>query len=338
MDYIFLEKMDISLIETKWLHENYAKYLNFQEILIYELLVKQSKELNYRYTIYNIVNSLSLDEQVVQNSLRQLMNVKLLEMFKDNTVIFKLNKVKINSEFYALDFVQEQNSINYDNFKSMNINIKQEEKSYINSKMISTWLLQSNINLSLKDIEKLNNFNKIHNLNTIEIVKLVKKTYNEILREVNIDKMNFEVTRVFNINTSLSSSIKSFVKKCSKGLYAEKDLQNFVKLIEKHTNLNDEQLRAIIYYVYKTQKNVYFNFIDKLAISILKENAINYESALEVLNKFVSKAPNKNFTKKSTSFAQKDKKEVKIDIKSLKRDNKDGEGISLDDLLGNEDD
>lgn len=329
MQYAFLEKMDISALEHEYLLTHYTKYATSEEISLYKLLVKQSNELNMLYSIQNIVNKLYISEQLIYTSLNRLCDLQLLEILKDKDYIFKLNKIQINSSFYNLSFVNETSFINYDKYQKMNI--KQKDKLSFNTHLFKTFLPRHNIVLNENDFKKLDNFKKINNISDLKLLELVKKTYNIIDKELDEAKMNFYFKDEFLTNKQLPTSLSSWIARSSNNLYANKDKDIFIQLLNKHENLQDEQIKAIITYVYKTQKNVYYNFVDKLAITLQKEKIVNYDDALKYLNAFQSK---KSQFKHSMNKVNLNKNaNSKFEYDKLNRKVEKGAAVSIQDLL-----
>lgn len=330
MNYVFLEKTDISKIEKEFLHTKYINYISFEEILIYELLVEQSQELNFVYSLQNIVNRLGLSQEYLKTAIQRLIEFNLLELYKGQTYIFKVKKVLINSEFYDQDFVQELSFVNYKQYQKMSI--KEKEQNYFNVELVNILLKNVKITLNKEDIKKINIFNQVNQLGDNELINLIKKSYNKIDNELNLDKLTFLAQNKINFDEKISNSLLSFIKQVSNNLYAQKDLSVFVKLLNKHHNLQDTQIKAIITYVYETQKTVHFNFIDKLAISLLQKKLTNYADCIEFLRAFKTK---KTWVKNKQEIPKIGTEKFNIETLSRKQDK--GAAMSIKDLLSKND-
>lgn len=311
MNYAFLEKTDISDLENFYLHTKYSIYLSKKQIQVYEILVKQSQEINYLYSLQNIINTMDINSSDLKSIFYILMKYKLLEIYKNENYIFKLNKIKINSEFYNLEFVKETAFVDYTRFKSLNLKQKKEETWYFNYELISIFLKNNQIYLNSKCLEKLNNFNKIHQIKDAQLVIYIKKSYNNIKKEIDFEKFKFYANNDLNLNSVLNESLLIWIKKESNNLYAAKDLDIFVKLLNKHPSLQNEQIKAIISYVYKTQTKIHFNFIDVLAINCLRQKTNTYDQTLKFFQEFKSKntftnSKQKNLNNVTTEFNIKD--------------------------------
>lgn len=339
MEYVFFETQDMSIIQRKFLNEKYQKYINFEEIMVYEFLIRQCVTLNTKFSIDNIKFSLGFESDKIKLIFRKLIDVKLLNIYKGEVYVFELLPVRINSEYYNLDFVKDISPIDYGNYEKLDsMKNNGDNQKYINFDILSLLLRASNIVLNEKDKEYLNSFNRVHNLDIPSIVNIVKKTYNINSKCLNHDKISFTVNKNLTRAVNLPNNLHTFIKKASNGLFAQKDLDVFTKLLNKHTNLNDEQIKAIITFVYKTQKNIYFNFVDKLAISIQKESKLNYSIALEYLEEQFkkSKSYSGKYVKKEVKVNAKKESQV-VNLNELNRVKAEGVGVSIDDILGSDD-